>query len=71
MRIVRILAIGLLAAGAACSRDNAGAIVTPDPVGGLRYVNLVSDTAAMDFRIIDIIGDAPNTVSATFRTGGW
>ncbi len=70
MRIVRILAIGLLAAGAACSRDNAGVIVTPDPVGGLRYVNLVSDTGAMDFRVIDIIGDAPNTIAATFRTGG-
>jgi hypothetical protein len=70
MRIVRILAIGLLAAGAACSRDNDGVLVTPDPTAGLRYVNLVSDTGAMDFRIINVIGDAPNTESATFRTGG-
>lgn len=70
MRLVRILAIGLLAAGAACSRDTDGVLVSSDPVGGLRYVNLVSDTGAMDFRIIDIVGDAPNSVAATFRTGG-
>jgi hypothetical protein len=24
----------------------------------------------MDFRVIDVVGDAPNTIAATFRTGG-
>lgn len=58
------------AALVSCEQDEAGELVTPTVVAALRYVNAVSDTGAMDFRVIDIVGDAPNTVGATFRTGG-
>lgn len=54
----------------ACSGDTEGTILTPDPVAGFRYVNLVTDTGAIDFRIIDVIQNAPNQTAATFRTGG-
>jgi hypothetical protein len=72
MRILRLFVFaGLAAAAAACSsQDTDGEVVTLDPLAGLRYVNLVSDTSAMDFRVIDIVGDAPNTIAASFRTGG-
>lgn len=71
MRAFRLLALGAVCAGmAACSRDTDGEIVAHDPVGGLRYVNLVSNAGALDFRIVDIVGDAPNSVGAAFRSGG-
>ncbi len=71
MRLFRLCAFALIAAAAtACAGNTDGDLVTPDPVAGLRYVNLVPDTGAMDFRVIDIVGDAPNQVAATFRTGG-
>ena len=55
---------------AACSKVEQG-VLTPSPArAALRYVNLVPDTGAVDFRIIDIIGDAPVAGAATFRTGG-
>jgi len=63
-----LLVLGLSVAG--CSKDSDGELVTPDPVAGLRYVNVVPDTGAMDIRVIDIVGNAPNTVNATFRTSG-
>jgi len=55
---------------AACHNVEQG-VLTPAPArAALRYVNLVPDTGAVDFRIIDIIGDAPVAGAATFRTGG-
>jgi len=40
------------------------------PLAGLRYVNVVNDTGAVDFRIVNFVGDAPNAGQADFRTGG-
>lgn len=55
---------------AACKKVEQG-VLDPSPArAALRYVNLVPDTGAVDFRIIDIIGDAPVAGAATFRTGG-
>jgi len=71
MRLKPLFACGCVAlAVAACSKDTDGELTQQDPLAAVRYVNLVSDTTALDFRIIDIVGDAPNTVAATFRTGG-
>lgn len=71
MRLKALLACGCVAlAAGGCSKDTDGTITAQDPLAGVRYVNLVSDTGALDIRIIDIVGDAPNTVAATFRTGG-
>lgn len=60
--------LGALVGG--CAHDTDGEPVTPTVVAGLRYINLVPDTGGMDIRVIDIVGDAPNTFNATFRTGG-
>jgi hypothetical protein len=55
---------------AACTKVEQG-VLEPSPArAALRYVNLVPDTGAVDFRIIDIIGDAPVSGAASFRTGG-
>lgn len=72
MKLFRVGALFLLAAGAAaCSVDNGGSVVVPDSLAALRYMNLVADTGAVDFRIIDIVAWAPNQTAATFRTGGF
>ena len=71
MRLLRLCAFGVLAlAASACSKDTDGSITNPGPLAGLRYVNLVPDTGAMDFRVMDVVGNAPNQVAAGFRAGG-
>ena len=54
----------------ACHKTEQGVLQPIPPLAGLRYVNLVNDTGAVDFRIVNFIGDAPNAGEATFRTGG-
>jgi len=55
---------------AACHKTEQGVLQPMVPLAGLRYVNLLSDTSAVDFRIVNFIGDAPNAGAASFRTGG-
>lgn len=69
-RVSCLLLLGATAVFAGCAKDTDGEPVTPTVVAGLRYVNLVPDTSGMDIRVIDVIGDAPNTSNATFRSGG-
>jgi hypothetical protein len=54
----------------ACQKTEQGVLQPIPPLAGLRYVNLVNDTGALDFRVINFIGDAPSAGAATFRTGG-
>jgi uncharacterized protein DUF4397 len=72
MNLFKVCGTGLLAAVAAgCwSHDTGGFVPTPDAVAGLRYINLVSDTFALNFRVVDVINNAPNSINAVFRTGG-
>jgi len=66
MSMVLIVGVALVA----CKKVEQG-VLEPSPArAAMRYVNLVPDTGAVDMRIIDIIGDAPVTGAATFRTGG-
>ena len=69
-RVSYLLLLGASVVFAGCEKDVDGELITPTVVAGLRYVNLVPDTGGMDIRIIDVVGDAPNTFNATFRTGG-
>src|SRR4051794_16016658 len=72
MSVFKLCAAGVMAVLAAgcLSHDEDGTAVAPDPVAGLRFVNLVSDTTALTFRVVDVVNNAPLTVGATFRTGG-
>jgi Domain of unknown function (DUF4397) len=71
MKLLRVGAYLMLAgAAAACTKDNAGTVVVLDSLAGLRYMNFVADTTAVDFRIVDVVSYAPAQISATFRTGG-
>ena len=54
----------------ACKEAKQGVLQPQTPLAGLRYVNLVNDTGAVDFRIVNFIGDAPSAGAASFRTGG-
>ena len=69
-RLSRLLAWGVVAAAVPACHDTGGSPTAQGPLAGLRYVNVVPDTGALDIRIIDIVGDAPATFGASFRTGG-
>lgn len=65
MTVSRLFALWTVAWGvAACGDDTIGA---PPPVGALRFINAVADTGSMDFRVIDIVGNAPQFLDNTFR----
>jgi hypothetical protein len=70
MKLFRVGALFLIVGAAACKNDNAGTIVTLPPLAALRYMPIVPDTGALDFRIVDIVAYAPNQTAASFRTGG-
>jgi hypothetical protein len=70
MKLFRVGALLLLAGAAACKNDTAGSIVALPPLAGLRYMAVVPDTIALDFRIVDIVAYAPNQTAAAFRAGG-
>jgi uncharacterized protein DUF4397 len=69
-RLSRVLAWGVVAAMLPACHDTGGTPTVQGPLAGLRYVNIVPDTGALDIRVIDIVGDAPATFGASFRTGG-
>jgi hypothetical protein len=64
------LACAVSVALVACTEAEQGVLQPQGPLAGLRYVNLVNDTGAVDFRIVNFIGDAPTAGAAAFRTGG-
>jgi len=71
MTVKRVwMALVLGAAVAACQKDTSGAKVNLPPLAGLRYFDAVLDTTYMDFRVVDIVSYAPNSIRARFRTGG-
>ncbi|MFI5208136.1 MAG: hypothetical protein ACHQX4_08965 [Gemmatimonadales bacterium] len=70
MKLFRVGALFLLVGAAACTNDTAGSISALPPLAGLRYMAVVPDTGALDFRIVDIVAYAPNQTAATFRAGG-
>jgi len=58
------LCLAVVAVGACSDDDELGA---PAPVAGVRFVNAVGDTGSMDFRVVDIVGDAPQFLVNAFR----
>lgn len=69
-RVSRFVVWGAVASALLACQDEGATPTSQVPIAGLRYVNIVSDTGALDIRIVDIVGDAPATFGATFRTGG-
>jgi hypothetical protein len=60
----------LAAAVVACEKSTGATYHALPPLANFRYFDAVPDTGYMDFRIVDIVAYAPNTVRAIFRTGG-
>src|SRR5213080_3848509 len=69
-RVWRLLSWGTVAGAVLACHDSKGIPTQQGPLAGLRYVNVVSDTGPLDIRIVDLVGDAPATFAAAFRTGG-
>ena len=69
MRLTRIamlcLGIGLVAA---CSDDDISAPTLP-PLAGVRFINAVADTGAVDIRMIDQVDYTPTASALNFRAG--
>jgi len=71
MNLMRVGAmVSIVAALAACKHEGGPFSSVTPPTAGLRYVNLMPDRAAVDFRIVDAITFAPSAFGASFRTGG-
>ena len=70
MNLSRAIALCLLTgAVAACSDDEGGNITDLEPLAGVRFVNALPDTVALDFRVIKpTITFAPQHLEVTFRT---
>ena len=64
------LACAVSVALVACKEAEQGVLQPQPALAGLRYVNLVNDTGAVDFRIVNFIGEAPSAGAAAFRAGG-
>jgi hypothetical protein len=72
MRLDRFLFLSAVAAVvAACGSDTTTSVVTPGPVGFVRFINAVPDTNSMDFRFMDAVEGVPNVefVALPFRGG--
>ena len=69
MRLTRIamlcLGMGLVAA---CSDDDISAPTLP-PLAGVRFINAVADTGAVDIRMIDQVEYTPTASALNFRQG--
>ena len=71
MNFMRVGATVIIVAALAACKHEGGPFTSPTPpTAGLRYVNLMPDRAAVDFRIVDNVTFAPSAFGATFRTGG-
>ncbi|MFL5543200.1 MAG: DUF4397 domain-containing protein [Gemmatimonadaceae bacterium] len=73
MRFTRTLMAAFSVAGlAACGSDDITKVVEPAPFSSIRWVNAVSDTVAMDYRIVDYPSNASEP-NLAFRasSGNW
>ncbi len=73
MRFMRVLMAGITVAGlSACGSDSVSKVVAPDVFSSIRWVNAVSDTVAMDYRIVDVATNASEP-NLAFRasSGNW
>jgi len=73
MHFTRVLVAGLAVAGmTACDSDPVSKTVLPEPFSSIRWVNAVSDTVAMDFRVVDYPSNASEP-NLPFRasSGNW
>ena len=71
MNISRVLMLCLLplTGAVACSDDDGGSVTDLEALAGVRFVNALPDTVALDFRVIKpTITFAPQHLETTFRT---
>src|SRR5437867_1014788 len=78
LKYVRRVVVGCLVAGAAIACDESGSetVTQPPPLAGLRYVNAVSDTGAVDLRVVDLeaaiqVDQPPAAVSGQIAVRTW
>jgi hypothetical protein len=69
-RLSKFVLRGCVAGALVGCQDEGGGPTELPPLAFVRYVNFVSDTGALNIRIVDILPEAPATFGALFRTGG-
>jgi hypothetical protein len=69
MRLSRLLVIGVVLSAVAACNDDEITNTTPPPLAGVRFINAMADTAAVDIRMIDQVPWSALALSLAFRTG--
>jgi hypothetical protein len=64
-RISLACAVAVLAAG--CSKDTGPTLAPTEPLAYTRFVNVVPDTSAMDYRFVDVIENSPIALALAYR----
>lgn len=69
MRLSRFLVISVVLAAIAACNDDEITNTTPPPLAGVRFINAMSDTGAVDIRMIDQVAWSAFALSLAFRSG--
>jgi hypothetical protein len=69
MRLSRFLVIGVVLAAVAACNDDEITNTTPPPLAGVRFINAMADTGAVDIRMIDQVPWSALALSLAFRSG--
>ncbi len=69
MRFFRILVVGIAVAAVGACNDDEITNTTPPPLAGVRFINAMADTGAVDIRMIDQVPWSALALSLAFRSG--
>ena len=69
MRLSRFLVTGVVLSVVAACNDDEITNTTPPPLAGVRFINAMADTGAVDIRMIDQVPWSALALSLTFRAG--
>jgi hypothetical protein len=69
MRFFRVLVIGVAIAAVGACNDDEITNTSPPPLAGVRFINAMADTGAVDIRMIDQVEWSALALSLAFRAG--
>ena len=69
MRFLRVLVVGVTVVAMGACNDDEITNTTPPPLAGVRFINAMADTGAVDIRMIDQVEWSALALSLAFRSG--
>ena len=69
MRFLRVLVVGVAVAAVGACNDDEITNTTPPPLAGVRFINAMGDTGAVDIRMIDQVEWSAIALTLAFRGG--